>query len=103
MDYIEVKNILGYKTNKHDAYIDTVIPLLIEYIEDYCNYQFTDELGKPIVRGGAKIAIAKMVEYNLNKAGTQSSSLGGELSYTYTTDFPPSIIRLLEPYMRIRI
>ena len=98
----EVKDILQITTTKHDVYITTMLDLLIEYIQDYCNNSFLDENGVLNIKGGAKIAIAKMIEFNMNKAGINSRSFG-EVSYSYDTDFPPSILRLLEPYSRIRV
>lgn len=102
MNSQDVKNILGYTTSKHDAYIETMINLLIEYIQDECNNTFKNENGELAIRGGAKIAIAKMIEFNMNKAGISARTFG-EVSYSYNTDFPPSILRLLEPYRRIRV
>ena len=98
----EVKNILEYTTTKHDTYINTVIPLLTEFIQDYCNNSFLDETGQVVLKGGAKIALAKMIEYNMNKAGNSSRTFG-EVSYSYDTDFPSSILKLLQPYSRIRV
>ncbi|MGM9987229.1 MAG: phage head-tail connector protein [Bacillaceae bacterium] len=102
MDYTEVKAILGYKTNKHDSYIDTVIPMFIEWMEDDCNYCFRDESGNYNLRGGAKIALAKMIEHNINQAGLSSKTMG-EVQYTYDTNFPVSILNMLAPYRRIRV
>lgn len=98
----EVKDILGITTTKHDTYINTVIDLFIGFIQDYCNNSFLDENGILTLKGGAKIAIAKMIEYNMNKAG-QSGRTFDNVSYSYDTDFPPSILRLLQPYSRIRV
>jgi hypothetical protein len=99
MELQEVKNILNIADTKHDLYMDTVIPLYIEYVKDYCNNQFVEKDELP---GGVKIAVAKMVEFNLNKSGISSKSMG-EVSYTYSLDFPQSILRILQPYSRIRV
>lgn len=98
----EVKDILGITTIKHDIYINTVIPLFIEFTQDHCNNSFTDENEILSLKGGVKIAIAKMIEFNMNKAGQKSRNFG-EVAYSYETDFPVSILRLLEPYRRIRV
>lgn len=98
----EVKNILGISTTKHDTYINSVIALFIEYIQDYCNNSFIDEYEDLVLKGGAKIAIAKMIEFNMNKSGVTSRSFG-DVSYSYDTDFPPSIMKLLVPYQRIKV
>ncbi|TCN25487.1 phage head-tail connector protein [Mesobacillus foraminis] len=98
----EAKDLLGITTTKHDVYLDTIIPLFVEYIQDYCNNSFIDEYGQVVFKGGAKIALVKMIEFNMNKSGISSRSFG-EVSYSYTTDFPPSILTLLQPYSRIRL
>jgi hypothetical protein len=95
----EVKDILGRSDSKHDGYINTVIPLYIDYVKEYCNNQFP---GSEELPGGVKLAISKMIEFNLNKSGISSSSFG-EVSYSYSLDFPPSILRFLQPYSRIRV
>ncbi|MDQ1003969.1 hypothetical protein QFZ28_004369 [Neobacillus niacini] len=99
MNLQEVKDILGRTDSKHDVYIDTVIPLYIDYVKEYCNNQ---SLSTGELPGGVKLAIAKMIEFNLNKSGVSSSSFG-EVSYSYSLDFPPSILRMLQPYSRIRV
>jgi hypothetical protein len=95
----EVKDILGISDYKQDGYIDTTIPLYIDFVKEYCNNQF---LGSEELPGGVKLAIAKMIEFNLNKSGVSSSAFG-EVSYSYSLDFPASILRLLQPYARIRV
>jgi hypothetical protein len=98
----EVKDILGITSTKHDLYIQTSIPLLTEFIQDYSNNTFADENGNVVLKGGSKIALAKMIEYNMNKSG-QSSRSFGEVSYSFDTDFPQSILKLLQPYLRIKV
>ncbi len=98
----EVKDILGQTSDKHDNYIYTAIELFTEFVQDHCNNSFLDDKGEVKLRGGAKIAVAKMIEYNLNKAGVSSRTFG-EVAYSYDTDFPASIMKLLEPYNRIKV
>ncbi len=102
MDTQEVKDILGITNSKHDIYIQTSIPLFIEFIQEYSNNSFLDESGNVVLKGGAKIALVKMIEYNMNKSG-QSSRSFGEVSYSFDTDFPQSILKLLQPYLRIKV
>jgi hypothetical protein len=99
MNMQEVKDILGRTDSKHDNYINTVIPLYVDYVKEYCNNQ---SLGTEELPGGVKLAIAKMIEFNLNKSGVSSSTFG-EVSYSYSLDFPLSILRMLQPYSRIRV
>lgn len=98
----EVKDILGQTTDKHDTYIYTAIELFTEFVQDHCNNSFEDANGEVKLRGGAKIAVAKMIEHNLNKAGVASRKFG-EVEYSYDTNFPDSIMKLLQPYNRIKV
>jgi hypothetical protein len=100
----EVKGILGLSIadTKHDGYFELCVPLFFEFIQDYCNSSFLDDEGYPKLKGGAKIAVAKMVEYNMQKSGITNRKFD-EVSYSYSLDFPPSILALLQPYSRIRV
>ncbi|MDP1419235.1 phage head-tail connector protein [Peribacillus simplex] len=102
MDKEIVKQLAGITTSKHDAYIDVAIPLFLEFIQEHCNNDFTNDLGVVTVKGGIKIAIAKMIEFNMNKVGQKTRTFG-DVAYSFDTDFPPSIMRLLQPYNRIRV
>ncbi|MFL0365376.1 phage head-tail connector protein [Pseudobacillus sp. 179-B 2D1 NHS] len=78
-----------------------MIPLLIEWLKVYCNNPFTNPSGKEILPGGVRIFIAKACEYNMNKAGITSRSMGS-VSYSYNLDFPESMIRYIRPYKRVK-
>jgi hypothetical protein len=100
----ELKDILDipYNNTTHDKYFETCIPLFTEYIQEYCNNSFLNDLGEVQLKGGAKISLAKMIEFNMVKTGITSKKFG-EVSYSYNLDFPQSILNLLEPYMRIKV
>jgi hypothetical protein len=99
----EIKSLLDTEiVLKHEQYINTSIPLLIEFAQEDCNNSFTDEYGVLSLKGGLKLFIAKCIEYNLNKAGVSSRNFG-EVSYSYDTSFPPSILKFLEPYRRVKV
>lgn len=102
MDKDEVKNILGITTNKHDVYITTAIPLLTDFIIEHCNNSFLGTDGETKLSGGIKFALAKMIEFNMNKSGQRTRTMG-EVAYSYDSDFPLSIMKLLQPYNRIRV
>lgn len=95
MEITEVKGILSISTNKHDMYFATSIPLFMEYAGEYCNQTFAEPLP-----GGVKIFIAKACEYNMQQSGLSSRSMGS-VSYSYETDFPPSLLKLLKPYRKV--
>ncbi len=99
MNKEEVKRKLQITTDKHDDYFDDMIPDLIEYVMDYCNNSFGAGV-EPVLPGGARLFIAKALEYNMKKAGVSSRSMGS-VSYSYETDFPPSVTKLLAPYRRV--
>lgn len=96
MDKETIKNMLGIKTAKHDAYLTEVIPLFIEHAEEYCNNSFIGELP-----AGVKLYVAKAIEFNLNPSNLKSRKMG-EVSYSYETNFPKSITKLLAPYRKVR-
>lgn len=100
MDVIDVKNMLGIKTDKHDSYLVQVIPLFIEIIKDKCNNKFLNENGDESLPAGVQVAVAKWCEYNMHTAGVNSKSQG--VTYSYDTDIPPSILRLIRPYRKLR-
>ena len=100
MEVMDVKMLLGLKTDKHDQYIEAMIPILMEYAKDYCNTSFFIA-EEEIIPGPVKLFIAKAIEFNMNPAGVSARSMGGA-SYSYETDFPSSITRLLKPYRKVR-
>ena len=96
----QVKKLLGIRNEKHDDYIEVMIPILMEYARGYCNTSFFIA-GEEVIPGPVKLFVAKAIEYNMNPAGVSGRSMGGA-SYSYETDFPPSITRLLKPYRKVR-
>ena len=96
----QVKKLLGIRNEKHDDYIEAMIPILMEYARGYCNATFF--IGnEEVIPGPVKLFVAKAIEFNMNPAGVSGRSMGGA-SYSYETDFPPSITRLLKPYRKVR-
>lgn len=91
----QVKNMLGMTTDKHDAYLQEVIPLFLDFAEDYCNRRWDEP------PSGVRLFVAKAVEYNMNPAGLSSRSMD-TVSYSYNTDFPESVMKFLRPYRRVR-
>jgi len=102
MDIEEVKKILGIPTSdtRHDQYLETVVPMFIDHAKAYCNRQFIDESGNEYLPGGVKVAVAKWVEHNMTKSGLRSRTMG-QVSYTYETDMPKDIQKMLVPYRRL--
>lgn len=96
----QVKKILGLNTPKHDDYIYEMIPILLDYAKDYCNNTFTrngiEDIPRPVI-----LFVAKAIQFNMNPAGVSGRSMGGA-SYSYETDYPESITKLLRPYRKVR-
>jgi len=101
MTATEVKAILNETSTTYDTYFATIVPLLQEYVCDYCN---NDELG-----AGMKVAVAQLARLDISSgsaAGIQSEKLG-DYSITYgavsgtSADWPAEIKSLLRPYKRV--
>ena len=95
MDTEQIKLMMGITTDKHDAYLDTVIPLFLEFAEDYCNNTFEP------VPGPVKLFVAKAAQHNMKDTGLKARTMG-EVSYTYDTAFPEDIMRYLSRYRKVR-
>ena len=92
----EVAMIGEIDLNKHSEYVNTMIPLLLEFAEDKCNNTF-DEFKPP---AGVKIFIAKSISHKLKDKGLKARSMGS-VSYTYDTELPDKIVKSLSPYKRV--
>ena len=101
MDLASVKNLIGITTEKHDAYLAEMIPILTDYAKEFCNNKFLDENNQEALPGSVRLFIAKAAQFNMNPAGIKGRSMGGA-SYSYDTDFPESIMKLLRPYKKVR-
>lgn len=96
LDTAQVKGLLGLSTSKHDMYIEEMIPILIEYAQEYCNNPFKEQLPGPV-----KLFIARAIQFNMNPTGVSSRSMGGA-SYSYETNYPDSLMSMLRPYRKVR-
>lgn len=101
MNIAEVKALLGITTSKHDDYLDAVVPIFVEDAKAKTNNDFLDAEGREVLPGPVKLYVAKACQYNMNETGLKSYRMG-EVSYTYETEFPPSITDLLKRYKRVR-
>ena len=96
LEIAQVKALLGLTTSKHDIFIEEMIPILIEYAQEYCNNRFKDQLPGPV-----KLFVARAIQFNMNPAGVSSRSMGGA-SYSYETNYPDSLTSMLKPYRKVR-
>ncbi|WP_191556609.1 head-tail connector protein [Metabacillus idriensis] len=74
---------------------------ILDWVKEWCNNSFSNEYGQEILPGGVKIFIPKALQYLQQKAGIQSRTMGS-VSYSFEADFPPSLLRLIRPYKRVR-
>ncbi|KIL46161.1 phage head-tail connector protein [Jeotgalibacillus campisalis] len=102
MDVEKVKSMIGFSnTTKHDAYLTEMIPLIVERAKEYCHNDFKDHNGEEALPAGIKIFVAKGCQFNLNKAGLKSQSMGS-VSYTFDTNFPASYYKEIQTYRKVR-
>ena len=93
----EVAMIGEIDLNKHSDYVNTMIPILLEFAETKCNNTF-DEIKPP---AGIKIFIAESIKHKLNNKGLKARSMGS-VTYTYDTELPDKIVKNLNPYKKVR-
>ncbi|MCM3108775.1 phage head-tail connector protein [Bacillus velezensis] len=101
MDIQTIKNMLGIKTDSHDAYLAEVLPLFIDQAKDWCNNSFTVN-GEEKLPAGVKLYVAKAIEHNMTPSNLSGRSMG-DVSYSYETELPSSITELLAPYRKLRV
>lgn len=95
MDTQKIKRIAGITTDKHDDYLNEVIPLFLGFAEEYCGQELSD------TPHGVTLFVAKAAQYNMKEAGLKGRTMG-EISYSYETEFPESIMKFLTPYRKMR-
>ncbi|MFS0591776.1 phage head-tail connector protein [Cytobacillus horneckiae] len=93
----EIAKMAEVDKTKHEAYLSTMIPILIKFAEDKCNNKFDAEK----LPAGVKIFIAESIKHKLNSKGLSSRSMGS-VSYSYDTDLPDKVVNNLKPYRRLR-
>ena len=114
MDKEEIKGLIPGDAPT-DSYLDAVIPLILEWVEDYCNDDFlidnpdydeddpdSDEEIKSYP-GGVKLFVVEAIKMQARDLGKQSESLG-DYSVSYqqtTTDYPVSMRKMLTPYRKM--
>jgi len=98
----KVKTILWIVDTEFDDYLNTVVPMMLEYAEKYCNQEWRDDNGNPEdVPGPVIMFITKAAEYSILQAGVQSEKLG-DYSISVTDDIPDSVLAHLKPYRKVK-
>lgn len=101
----EVKTLLQIPLSdtSKDDYLTAALPLLVDYVKDYCNQTFIDATtGLEVLPGGVKLAIAKMAEYGMANVSEKSYTEGAySVAYVSGSEYPKSILKLLRPHRRV--
>lgn len=103
-DVEEIKAINGNSSGdtKDDAYILTMLPLLMEAVMAETNNNFGIKAdGTLRIPGGVKIYLAKALHRNMRDSTIKSRSMGS-VSYSYDTAVPKELANLLAPYKKVR-
>lgn len=96
MEITKVKNLLRITTDKHDTYLNEVIPLFVEKINKRANQTFTE---LPL---DLQHTLAKWIEWDMNtKQGLEARTLG-DVSYKYDNNMPDFVKRDIAPYRKVR-
>lgn len=107
----DIKVILQIEDTEYDDYITTMLPIVIALTEDYCNDIFAirspngslmkDQEGYKILDVGIVIAIAKIIEFYMNKSGVIQNTVS-RVSYSFATELPKSITQILNQYRKVK-
>lgn len=107
----DVKVILQIEESDYDEYIETMLPLTIDMVEDYCNDAFalrTDvgllakvDNAYVIREGGLIIPIAKIIQFYMHESGVTQESIS-RVMYSYSNELPKSVTQALNSYRRVK-
>lgn len=90
----QIKLLLGITDDSKDSILSLLIEQATEEALTYTHQKSTDTL---------LAAIVNMVVYNFNRIGTEGVDSEGYsgVSFTYSSDYPASIMRMLKAQKRI--
>lgn len=98
----ELKVINGEKSTDKDETYRVMLPILFEHVEEYCNFKFPrDATGRPLIPGGVKMFIAKVIQHNQIPAGLSSRKMG-TVSYDYAEDIPQGLYSYIRRYRKVK-
>lgn len=101
-DVDEIKALLCIAGTKHDAYILAMLPILFEEVKGYCNNAFGETVTTtPNIPGPVKLFMAKAIEFNQKDTGLKGRSMG-TTSYSFETDLPKGLYKMLVPYRKVK-
>lgn len=96
----ECKNILQLSGSSYDTTINVLIPIVEDYILNYCNITADSASLQP----GLKMSAANLINYQMQqqKNTNVSSEKIGNYSIAYANDYPRNLINSLRPYRKIK-
>ncbi|WP_242943613.1 hypothetical protein [Clostridium tepidum] len=80
-----------------NSYIETMIPIIEDFVRDYINLPKDEEIPT-----GLEMTMCKMIEFNLNDAGTKRRKIK-DVDIEFNTDYPSNIYKSLNKYIRLRM
>lgn len=80
-----------------DTYLTTVIPYIIQFIQEYCKTDFKNKAGQIELPLGLKMAVAKMAQYHMKDISIDSESFSG-IALKVAEGYPKSIMTILDSY-----
>lgn len=93
----EVKNILQISGSSYDTVINTLIPIVEDYVVKYCNISYDSASLQP----GLKLVASNLINYQLQRqAGNISSETIGNYSVSYTNNYSPDLVQSMKPYRK---
>ena len=108
--------IISDRGTQYDAMIDYYIPIVEEFIKQYCNNQFVDDAGSEDWPDSLKLPAAQMVYKNITSSkdiagGSVQSETFGRYSVTYASGletsgnvaYPQQILAMLNMYRYLRV
>lgn len=105
-DVTEYKQLMQANGGKHDAFIQTMLPLLAEHVADYVqDATFGAEIVEPplsALKGSYKLFIAKALQHNMTAQQGLKGRKMGSVSYTYELEFPRELYRQYLPRKKVR-
>ncbi|WP_299514844.1 hypothetical protein [uncultured Rummeliibacillus sp.] len=104
---IEVfKKLNQEKSDKHDEYYLTMLPLLVDHVNEKVKeatgkpIEF-DVNRKPVLNANYTLFIAKAIQHGMTNVGLKGRSMGS-VSYTFNLDFPQSLYTQYLPRRKVR-
>jgi hypothetical protein len=94
----ECKDILQISGSSYDTFINTMIPIVENFILNYCS--ISEDSAS--VQSGLKLSAANLINYQLQKPSNISNETIGNYSVSYTNSYPKDILSALKPYCRVK-